>query len=160
MSIYHSDNIINCSENSSDSESLTEDNIICNKCDNENYTIDNWNYDDCYKDNHEIHNNDEIYDNNDKCGSLTDRIYINDEYLLNYLLSKYKIDKSKLINSIIKSYNNENKKKLVDDFYCKYPDLLTSIKTVKQQYKIFKKWNTTNIFVDINDFDDFYYTKK
>jgi hypothetical protein len=69
------------------------------------------------------------------CGQM-----ITDEYLLNYLLKKYKLDKTKLIASIMKAKHDEMKMEIMRNFYMQHHYLIKVIKPMKEHYRIFREW--------------------
>ena len=79
-----------------------------------------------------------------------------DEYLLDYLLRKYKLDKYKLIASIKKSKENEFKLHVLKDFYKHHKYLIKLCKPLKEQYKIFKQWNCSGMDISREELEDFY----
>jgi hypothetical protein len=85
-----------------------------------------------------------------------DDFIVTDEYLLDYLLRKYKLDKHKLISSIKKTKENEIKMHIMKDFYkyCKHYNQIN--KPCKELYKIFKQWNRSGIDIFKEEFENYY----
>jgi len=83
---------------------------------------------------------------------------VTDEFLLNYLLKKYKLDKIKLINSIIKHREIDAKLCIMRDFYDQNKKILfkPTCKPFKEQYKIFKEWNCSGIYICKEELEDYY----
>lgn len=94
------------------------------------------------------------------CDQYTNKIpnefIVTDEYLLDYLLKKYKLDKYKLITSIKKLKEQENKICIMKDFYKYNKNLMISYKPFKEHYKFFKQWNGTCIDVSKMELEDYY----
>ncbi|XWV26987.1 hypothetical protein QJ857_gp0062 [Tupanvirus soda lake] len=86
----------------------------------------------------------------------SDDFIVTDEYLLDYLLKKYKLDKHKLILSIKKSKENETKLCILRDFYKYNKNLIKICMPIKEQYKIFKKWNGSDINISKEELEDYY----
>lgn len=78
---------------------------------------------------------------------------ITDEFLLNYLLRRYNLDKYKLINMIKKNRKNETKHLIIQDFYNLHRDLIN--KSLDEQYHIFKKWNDSEFYISKTDLEDY-----
>lgn len=81
---------------------------------------------------------------------------ITDEYLLDYLLQKYRLDKRKLIASIIKSREMEFKMDVMKNFYDHNRYLINSHKPISHHYKIFKQFNLDRYDISIEELDDYY----
>ena len=79
---------------------------------------------------------------------------INDTYLLNFLLGKYKLDKQKLIISIQKSLENDFKFRVITGFYNDNENIID--KPVREQFKLFKQWNKGGIYLSKEEFEDYY----
>lgn len=75
-------------------------------------------------------------------------IVISDEYLLTYMLKKYKVDKQKLISMLKNLKEKEIKTDVIKEFYKRNPEVLK--KQLSEQFKIFKIWNDSGfpIFKD------------
>ena len=91
--------------------------------------------------------NDIQYNN---CNQISCNDNITDEYLLNYLLKKFNINKNNLIHTIKKHNESEEKKFLVKDFLekNKYLENLDG----NELYKLFCLWNKNNIHITENEF--------
>lgn len=85
-----------------------------------------------------------------------DEYMISDEYLLNYLLRKYKLDKYKLIASIKKSKDYENKIYIMKTFYKNNKFLINTYKPFIEHWKIFKKWNCGRLDINKEELQDYY----
>lgn len=79
---------------------------------------------------------------------------ITNDDLLDFVLRKYKIDKNKLIHSLIRIREQEHKMCVFHNFY-KYNECLIS-KSLKEQYKVFKKWYCGCIPIEKEDFEKYY----
>ncbi len=79
---------------------------------------------------------------------------IDDAYVLNYLLKKFKLDKSKLIHKIRRERRKESKLELIDQFYKTHTDI--GYRKLKKQYQIFSIWNPSDLEVSLAEFEDFY----
>ena len=79
---------------------------------------------------------------------------ISDEYLLNYLLKKYKLDKQKLIVSIQKNKDNEIKCSIMDKFYRTHHQIRN--RPFREQYRIFKNWNQSEYYICQEELEDYY----
>lgn len=81
---------------------------------------------------------------------------ISDEYLLDYLLRKYGLDKQKLIYSVQKSRERKFKNQIICNFYEDNDDIIN--KPFKEQYRLFKQWNDGGAYISREDFE-YYYDK-
>lgn len=79
---------------------------------------------------------------------------VTDQYLLEYLLNKYRIDKQKLIQSIRKEKENYLKSLILCDFYDDCENIHN--KTIKEQYQLFKKWNKSGVDISKEEIDNYY----
>lgn len=79
---------------------------------------------------------------------------ITDEYLLNYLLKKYKIDKQKLIMMLRRSRESEYKYFIMKKFY-KVNNTVYKLQ-FHEQYKIFKQWNNSGVYISKEDLENYY----
>jgi sulfur relay (sulfurtransferase) DsrF/TusC family protein len=79
---------------------------------------------------------------------------VTDEYLLNYLLKKYKLDKHKLVQMIKKTKENEFKMLVLKDFYEDCENI--QLKPVKEQYQLFKRWNHSGIWITKEELENYY----
>jgi hypothetical protein len=81
---------------------------------------------------------------------------ISDEYLLEYLLMKYKLDKDKLVQSILKSHEHDNKLHVMWEFYKDNKFLIKQSKPLKDHYKVFKQWNCNRIDISREELEDYF----
>ena len=79
---------------------------------------------------------------------------ITDEYLLDYLLKKYGIDQHKLVLTIRKNKELEFKKFTLKCFYRENNHI--KCKPIKEQYKVFKNWNCSDIYISKEELEDYY----
>jgi len=82
------------------------------------------------------------------------KFIVTDEYLLNYLLKKYQLDKQKLIKSIERTYEKEMKLSVIKKFYKQNKYLIN--RPFKEQYQYFKQWNNTGIYISKEELEDFF----
>ena len=80
--------------------------------------------------------------------------FVTDAYLLDYLLKKYKIDKQKLIAMIKKNRESEYKYSIMIKFYKDNKNLRKM--PLHKQYKIFKNWNNSGVYITKEELDDYY----
>ena len=81
---------------------------------------------------------------------------VTDEYLLDYLLKKYKLDKNKLICMIKKMKEHEFKNMVLKDFYDDIDNDYIRDKPIKEQYQLFKQWNYNNIKISKEELENYY----
>lgn len=84
--------------------------------------------------------------------------FITDEYLLDYLLKRYKLDKQKLILMLTRSKENEYKFYILNKFYHDHKEI--EYKPFRDQYRAFKEWNCNDIHITRDELEDFYETYK
>lgn len=80
---------------------------------------------------------------------------INDSYILDYLLKKYKLDKRKLVLMLQKKRDNEYKLSIIDEFYNCHENI--TYRPICEQYKLFKNWNDSEIDITMDEFENYYY---
>ena len=79
---------------------------------------------------------------------------ITDDYLLNYLLRKYKIDKQKLIVMLRKSRESDYKSFVMKKFYKENKNARNM--QFREQYKIFKQWNNSGVYISKEELENYY----
>lgn len=82
-------------------------------------------------------------------------IIITDEYLLNFLLKKYNLNKTKLIAMIKNTKEKELKTQIMKDFYNNNDNNNLLLKPFIEQYKLFKIWNKSGFIICKEDFEAF-----
>ncbi|QGR53758.1 hypothetical protein [Moumouvirus maliensis] len=85
------------------------------------------------------------------------KFIVTDEYLLDYLLKKYRLDKNKLVYTIQEQKKREYKSIIIEFFYKE--NMGIKYKNIKEQYKIFKKWNESGLEISFEDLDNFFEEK-
>ncbi len=90
----------------------------------------------------------------EQCGKYNYDDEITNDFLLDYLLRKYKLSKDKLISSIKKHRKNEFRILILKNFYELHLYLIN--KPLKEQYKVFKKWNTSGVGVSKEYFENYF----
>ncbi len=93
---------------------------------------------------------------NGQYASETEAYMITDEYLLNYLLRKYKLDKYKLIASIKRAKDHENKMHHMKVFYKNNKFLIVTYRPFSEHWKKFKIWSNGNSNVSKEELQDYY----
>ncbi|AUV58224.1 hypothetical protein [Bandra megavirus] len=85
------------------------------------------------------------------------KFIVTDEYLLEYLLKKYRLEKSKLIHMIENQKKHEYIISIIEFFYKENKEIKN--KPIKDQYKYFKQWNESGLKISIEDLDNYYENK-
>ncbi|AGC01756.1 hypothetical protein H012_gp709 [Acanthamoeba polyphaga moumouvirus] len=85
------------------------------------------------------------------------KFIVTDEYLLDYLLKKYRLEKNKLIHTIQEQKKREYKSMIIEFFYKE--NVNVKYKNIKEQYKILKKWNESGLEISFEDLDNFFEEK-
>lgn len=93
-------------------------------------------------------------DNNYNCCQVNNCNYqITNDDLLDFLLRKYKIDKNKLIYSLTRLKEQEQKLCIIQNFYRHHKCLVP--RPIKEQYKVFKKWYCGCIPIKKKDLENY-----
>jgi len=85
---------------------------------------------------------------------ICEKFIITDEYLLDYLLKKYKLDKNKLVLLIKKNKETEFKNLTIKDFYKQHKKI--KHKPIKEQYTVLKRWNSSGLPVSKEELEDYH----
>lgn len=85
------------------------------------------------------------------------KFIVTDEYLLEYLLKKYRLEKNKLIHMIENQKKHEYIMSVIEFFYKENKEIKK--KPIKDQYKYFKQWNESGLKISIEDLDNYYENK-
>ncbi|AKI80467.1 hypothetical protein QJ850_gp232 [Acanthamoeba polyphaga mimivirus] len=85
------------------------------------------------------------------------RFEVTDEYLADYLLRKFGLDKEKVVRSIQKNKKDEFKAMILDYFYKENPKI--KHQSINNQYKLFRKWNKSGLKIKIDDLEIYYENK-
>jgi hypothetical protein len=86
--------------------------------------------------------------------SYFDDYMITDEYLLNYLLHKYRLDKEKLILSIKRNREKEFKLMIIRNFYEKNKEIINY--PFPEHWKLFVKFVYCGPNIEKEELEDYY----
>jgi hypothetical protein len=87
--------------------------------------------------------------------SYSDDYIVTDEYLLDYLLHVYKLDKEKLIYSIKKNREKEIKLEIIENFYNENRRIINL--PFIEQWKFFKNFPYSGPYISKDDLEDYYH---
>lgn len=78
-----------------------------------------------------------------------------DSYLLDYVLSRYKLTKQQVIDYLLKQDELYEKQQLFEQFYLDYPEFHKGI-PIPMQYRELLEWNLSDVSVTQEELQKYY----